>query len=355
MTADLGSVELADVVRYAGASGDFNPIHWDVAFARAAGHPDVFSMGALHAGWLLSELLGGPDAPGPDQPIRIRVRFHGTVGLGESLTVRRPADADDVTAVLLIGDRPVVTATITPIEAGEPTGTTDDEQRCTFPIELGAARQFARAVHWTGSVEQGSPVPPTFLSALTFFLPHPDPIERVGFERARTLLGETSIELFGGPMRVGEEFSVRERVTNHRTKQGSRGTLELTDVVAELTDASSLRVRYTNTFVLTPDPASVPLPPPAPLRGSKDPQTGEVFFPARRFSVDGTLREVVDVELSSEGRLWSWTVFDGQAYGQIDLAEGVRVQGPLSGDEHRIGDLYRLSSLDATRWCFSRA
>lgn len=41
-----------DFVRYAGASGDFNPIHHDEGYARAAGNPTVFAMGMLNAGIL---------------------------------------------------------------------------------------------------------------------------------------------------------------------------------------------------------------------------------------------------------------------------------------------------------------
>jgi acyl dehydratase len=40
-------VERLDLVRYAGASGDFNPIHWSDAAARAAGLPDVIAHGML--------------------------------------------------------------------------------------------------------------------------------------------------------------------------------------------------------------------------------------------------------------------------------------------------------------------
>ena len=35
----------ADLVRYAGASGDFNPIHWNERFAKAVGLPDVIAHG----------------------------------------------------------------------------------------------------------------------------------------------------------------------------------------------------------------------------------------------------------------------------------------------------------------------
>lgn len=35
----------ADLVRYAGASGDFNPIHWNEPFAKSVGLPDVIAHG----------------------------------------------------------------------------------------------------------------------------------------------------------------------------------------------------------------------------------------------------------------------------------------------------------------------
>ena len=40
-------VTRADLVRYAGASGDFNPIHWNERFAREVGLPDVIAHGML--------------------------------------------------------------------------------------------------------------------------------------------------------------------------------------------------------------------------------------------------------------------------------------------------------------------
>jgi acyl dehydratase len=35
----------ADLVRYAGASGDFNPIHWNERFAKSVGLPNVIAHG----------------------------------------------------------------------------------------------------------------------------------------------------------------------------------------------------------------------------------------------------------------------------------------------------------------------
>ncbi len=43
----VGPLGLTDIVRYAGASGDLNPVHHDPDLARSLGHPDVFVMGML--------------------------------------------------------------------------------------------------------------------------------------------------------------------------------------------------------------------------------------------------------------------------------------------------------------------
>jgi acyl dehydratase len=54
-------VTRADLVRYAGASGDFNPIHWNERFAAEVGLPDVIAHGMLTmalAGRLVSEWTG---------------------------------------------------------------------------------------------------------------------------------------------------------------------------------------------------------------------------------------------------------------------------------------------------------
>jgi acyl dehydratase len=55
----------ADLVRYAGASGDFNPIHWSDRTARAVGLPDVIAHGMLTmalAGRVLTDWAGDPGA-----------------------------------------------------------------------------------------------------------------------------------------------------------------------------------------------------------------------------------------------------------------------------------------------------
>ncbi len=54
-----------DLVRYAGASGDFNVIHWNQRVAKSVGLPDVIAHGMLTmalAGRFLTEWAGDPGA-----------------------------------------------------------------------------------------------------------------------------------------------------------------------------------------------------------------------------------------------------------------------------------------------------
>ncbi|XVS63985.1 MaoC family dehydratase [Actinosynnema sp. CA-299493] len=63
----------ADLVRYAGASGDFNPIHWNERFAREVGLPGVIAHGMLTmalAARVVTEWAGDPGAV-----VRYGVRF----------------------------------------------------------------------------------------------------------------------------------------------------------------------------------------------------------------------------------------------------------------------------------------
>jgi acyl dehydratase len=49
---DLPPVNRAVLAIFAGASGDHNPMHIDIDFARRAGMPDVFAHGMLGMAWL---------------------------------------------------------------------------------------------------------------------------------------------------------------------------------------------------------------------------------------------------------------------------------------------------------------
>jgi acyl dehydratase len=72
-----------DLVRYAGASGDFNPIHHDEEFARMAGNPTVFGHGMLTAGFVARCIT---DFVGVENLRRYKVRFATRVWPGDTIT-----------------------------------------------------------------------------------------------------------------------------------------------------------------------------------------------------------------------------------------------------------------------------
>jgi acyl dehydratase len=54
-----------DLVRYAGASGDFNPLHWNERFAKSVGLPDVIAHGMFTMGCairVVTDWIGDPGA-----------------------------------------------------------------------------------------------------------------------------------------------------------------------------------------------------------------------------------------------------------------------------------------------------
>lgn len=51
-TLQISGIKVSDFVRYAGASGDFNPLHYDHEFTTSQGYDDVFAMGMLNAGFI---------------------------------------------------------------------------------------------------------------------------------------------------------------------------------------------------------------------------------------------------------------------------------------------------------------
>ncbi|MDQ3404284.1 MAG: MaoC family dehydratase [Actinomycetota bacterium] len=114
----------ADLVRYAGAAMDFNPIHWNERFAREVGLPDVIAHGMLTMAvasrvvtdWGVGELVdyssrftrpvvvpnddkgallevsGTVGAINDDGTIRVDLsaRFDGKTVLGKAVAVVRP-------------------------------------------------------------------------------------------------------------------------------------------------------------------------------------------------------------------------------------------------------------------------
>jgi acyl dehydratase len=87
-------IRRADLIRYAGASGDFNPIHWNERIATEVGLPGVIAHGMFTmatGGRFVSDWIGDPGAvteygvrfinmvPVPDDDDGAEVLFTGTI------------------------------------------------------------------------------------------------------------------------------------------------------------------------------------------------------------------------------------------------------------------------------------
>jgi acyl dehydratase len=107
LPAQTFPVTRADLVRYAGASGDFNVIHWNERVARAVGLPDVIAHGMLTmalVGRVLTDWVGDPGAV-----VGFAVRFTRPVvvpddELGATLEVGGTVTAIDVEAATVTVD-----------------------------------------------------------------------------------------------------------------------------------------------------------------------------------------------------------------------------------------------------------
>lgn len=109
------------IVQYAGASGDYNPLHTDEPFARGvAGYPGVFAHGMLTMG-LTGRML--TDWVGDGRLLDFGVRFTAQVWPGDTLTatgtIREMTECDGVPVAVIdivttnARDEPVITGTAT--------------------------------------------------------------------------------------------------------------------------------------------------------------------------------------------------------------------------------------------------
>ena len=80
-----GPIQQIQLTRYAGASGDFNPIHQDPEFAQAAGMGGVFAHGMLSMGFVAQAVT---DWAGAGTVRKIGVRFAALVRLKDTVTCR---------------------------------------------------------------------------------------------------------------------------------------------------------------------------------------------------------------------------------------------------------------------------
>ncbi|MCY4729948.1 hypothetical protein KY092_05165 [Natronomonas gomsonensis] len=98
----IENLERKDFVKYAGASGDFNPLHYDEPYAKANGNDSVFGQGMLTAGYVARMVTNWF---GIDRISNFSVRFQARVWPGDTITI-----TGEVTDVTETDDGATITA-----------------------------------------------------------------------------------------------------------------------------------------------------------------------------------------------------------------------------------------------------
>ncbi|MBT2567324.1 MaoC family dehydratase [Arthrobacter sp. ISL-85] len=120
---DIGSrsieVTRTDLVKYAGASGDFNPIHWNEAFATGVELPGVIAHGMFTMGsavQLVSDWAGDPAAV-----VDFQTRFTKPVLVTDTTGTEEPGATIEVSGLIGKLDAEANTARIdlTVVSAGQ--------------------------------------------------------------------------------------------------------------------------------------------------------------------------------------------------------------------------------------------
>lgn len=120
---DIGSRSIAvtrqDLVKYAGASGDFNPIHWNEAFATGVGLPGVIAHGMFTMGaavQLVTDWAGDPAAV-----VDFQTRFTKPVLVGDTTGTDEPGAVIEVSGAIgaLDADAGTARVDLTVVSAGQ--------------------------------------------------------------------------------------------------------------------------------------------------------------------------------------------------------------------------------------------
>jgi len=80
----VGPITQEDLIRFAGAGGDFNRFHYDAEFVRSRGFKGIFAQGLFTAG-ILGQTLSA--WAGADMLRKLKVRFAEPVWLGDELVL----------------------------------------------------------------------------------------------------------------------------------------------------------------------------------------------------------------------------------------------------------------------------
>lgn len=99
-----------DLVRYCAATRDFNPLHWDHAFAVQAGLPGTVVHGLLMYAWMTQEATR---AAGGAEVTAAKIRFKSALRPAQQAAITAIQDEGTVKLALTTGDVQLVTGTAT--------------------------------------------------------------------------------------------------------------------------------------------------------------------------------------------------------------------------------------------------
>lgn len=99
-----------DLVRYASATRDWNPVHWDHDAGVAAGFPGVVVHGLLQAGWALRVASAKTTGPSPFESARFR--FRNPLLPARPVTPAVESKSDSLEVVISDEDHEYLTATV---------------------------------------------------------------------------------------------------------------------------------------------------------------------------------------------------------------------------------------------------
>jgi acyl dehydratase len=279
-TTDAWKFVLTDLVRYSGASLDFNPIHHDAAAGRAAGFDGVIAHGMLSLGRVLAHVA---DEIGPRQIAACRARFRAPVYLDAPVAATTNERPGGLEITVTCGSTVALTVEVElgdgPASFAVPEGELVADQR--LRVERGALTQLARALEAKAPVwhdervaaEAGLPGVPA-VPTLAFALPalgwypddqtdpsprRPDPVAdsaRWAHSSGPVVHGGQSFT-YGRPLTAGERVRSRQWITGRTTKTGNSGELRFTEVAQLVTDERDEPVVAATMTLLATGPAPV--------------------------------------------------------------------------------------------------
>lgn len=98
-----------DLVRYAAATRDFNPLHWDHDFAVDAGLSGTVVHGLLMYAWMVQQATHVAEGR---RVTSAKIRFRSALHPSQQARVTTSVDGDTVSVALVRGDEPLVTGSV---------------------------------------------------------------------------------------------------------------------------------------------------------------------------------------------------------------------------------------------------